>query len=91
MKIGNRGLGENAGEESGDVGRVGREKDDAEAAPDVNEELVGPRFGRFKGHQMTEEEAVHDPEGRGQTEVFGALATPRVETERTEPLVNGHG
>ena len=42
VKVGDGRLGEDAGEQGRDVGRVAGQKDDAEAAPDVDEELVGP-------------------------------------------------
>lgn len=46
-------LKEQAGYQGGNVGSVGRHKDDTEATPDIDEELVGPGFGRLKGHQVT--------------------------------------
>lgn len=91
VKIGDSRFGEDASKESGNVGRVAGQEDDAESAPDVDEELVGPRFGCLKGHQVAEEEAPHDPKGGGKAKVFRPLSTPRIETERTEPLVDGHG
>ena len=90
VKVGDGRLGEDAGEQGRDVGRVAGQKDDAEAAPDVDEELVGPWFRRLEGHQVAEEEAPHDPKGGGKAKVFRPLAAPRVEAERAEPLVDGH-
>lgn len=61
MEVGDGSLRKNTGEESSDVGRVRGEEDDAEASPDVDEELIRPRFRCFECHQVTEEEAVHNP------------------------------
>ena len=91
VEIGDGRFGENASKQSGNVGRVAGQKDDAESAPDVDEELVGPRFRCLKGNQVAKEEAPHDPKGRGKAKIFGPLSAPRIEPERTEPLVDGNG
>jgi len=46
-------------DESGNVGRVAGHKEDGEAAPNVDEELVRPRFGRLEGDQMAAQQTPH--------------------------------
>lgn len=81
---------EEAGYQGSYVGRVAGNKDDRESSPDVDEELVRPTLGRFEGHQVAAEKTPHHPERRAHAEIFGPLATPGVEAERTQPLINGH-
>lgn len=52
---------EESGEECGDVGGVGGEEDDTEAAPDIDEHLVGPRLGRLEGDQVRKKQRPHHP------------------------------
>lgn len=82
MKVGDGRLGEDAGEQGGNVGRVAGEEDDAETTPDVNEEFIGPRFRCLKGHQVTEQQTPHDPQGGGEAKVFRPLTTPRIQLKQ---------
>lgn len=44
---------EEAGDEGCDVRCVTGHEDDGEAAPDVDQELVGPRLGRLEGNEVS--------------------------------------
>ena len=79
VKVSDGRLGEDAGEQGGNVGRVTGKKDDAETAPDVDEELIGPRFRCLEGHQVAEQQTPHDPQGGSEAKVFRPLTTPRIQ------------
>lgn len=55
MEVGDGRLGENARKEGRNVGRVAGQEDDAETAPDVDEELVRPGFRSLPETKLRDE------------------------------------
>lgn len=45
----NRRMEEESGDKSGNVGGVGRDENNGEAAPDIDEKLVRPGLGGLEG------------------------------------------
>lgn len=61
---------EEASDEGGNVGRVAGHEDDGEAAPHVDQELVGPRLGRFEGHQVSTQQTPAYPQCGGHAVMY---------------------
>uniref|UniRef100_A0A8D8WH71 Uncharacterized protein n=1 Tax=Cacopsylla melanoneura TaxID=428564 RepID=A0A8D8WH71_9HEMI len=76
--ISNTGHEKQSRNESSNVGCVGSHEYHGEPSPDVDEKLVGPRFGRFVLHEVTAQETPHCPQSRRHREVFTPLSPPRI-------------
>lgn len=62
MVVANSVVEEESGDEGCDVGRVTGHEDDGEAAPHVDQELVGPRLGRLESNEVSAQQPPADPE-----------------------------
>lgn len=79
------------GDKGGYVSRVRGHKDNGEAAPNIDKELIRPRFWRLEGHEVAAQEAPHHPQRGGDGEVFTALPAPGIQAEWAKPLVERDG